>query len=209
MGAPSSLLHGARFWCQCKSLQRSLNPRTPRQDAVMQAGHPTTPCSRCKRGLTWSRAQMQSLGMQPRRPNRWRRRKRSPGAKSRMFIFTDTARLSGKLCYSSSPLHGSPGIPQPKHHFLPGAELTHICSMPWRAAPALRHLPEEETAPGPALLQEEVDGKEEDGHGDRVIEEPQDKDGVDAVGSAAHEEEHIRGHLGRGQRDTRAISSLS
>lgn len=52
------------------------------------------------------------------------------------------------------------------------------------------------------LLQEEVDGEEEDGHGDGVIKEPQDKDGVDAVGGAAHEEKNIRGDLA-GDRETR------
>lgn len=94
-------------------------------------GLPACRCSRCEQGPTWSRAQMQSLGIQPRRPNRWRRRKRSPGAKSRMFIFTDTARLSRKLRYRCGPPHGCPGS------LLPGAELAHACSTPWRAAPAL------------------------------------------------------------------------
>ena len=61
--------------------------------------------------------------------------------------------------------------------------------------PEPRPSPEEEAAPGPALLQEEVDGEEEDGHGNGVVKEPQDKDGVDAVGSAAHEEENIWGDL--------------
>ena len=41
------------------------------------------------------------------------------------------------------------------------------------------------------LLQEEVDGQEKDGHGHRVIEEAQDEDGVNAVGSTAHEEENV------------------
>lgn len=53
-------------------------------------------------GPTWSTAQMQSLGMQPKRPKRCRRRKSSPGAKRRTFIFTDTARLGGKWGYSTA-----------------------------------------------------------------------------------------------------------
>lgn len=56
---------------------------------------------------------MQSLGIQPRRPNRCRRRKRSPGAKSRMFIFTDTARLSRKLHYHCRPHTGAQAAPEP------------------------------------------------------------------------------------------------
>lgn len=55
--------------------------------------------------------------------------------------------------------------------------------------------PEQQAAPGPAVLQEEVDSEEEDGHGHGVVEEPQDEDGVDAVGGAAHEEEDVRGDL--------------
>lgn len=98
---------------------------------LLPVGLPALPSSQCEQGPTWSRAQMQSLGIQPRRPNRWRRRKRSPGAKSRMFIFTDTARLSGKLCYRCGPRHRCPGS------FLPAAELTHARSTWWRAAPAL------------------------------------------------------------------------
>lgn len=74
---------------------------------------------------------MQSLGIQPRRPNRWRRRKRSPGAKSRMFIFTDTARLSRKLRYCCGFLYGCPGS------LVPGAELVHTRTMPQRVAPTL------------------------------------------------------------------------
>lgn len=66
--------------------------------------------------------------------------------------------------------------------------------------------PEEEAAPGPALLQEEVDGEEEDGHGNGVIKEPQDKDGVDAVGGTAHEEENVWGDLA-GDRETRGWSA--
>lgn len=72
--------------------------------------------------------------------------------------------------------------------------------------PAPRPSPEEEAAPGPALLQEEVDGEEEDGHGDGVVKEPQDKDGVDAVGGATHEEENIRGDLAL-NRETRGQSA--
>ena len=99
----------------------------------MQAGQPPTPAdgSRCEQGPTWSRAQMQSLGIQPRRPNRWRRRKSSPGAKSRTFIFTDTARLSRKLHCCCSCQHRCPGSP------LPGAELVQARTVARRAAPGL------------------------------------------------------------------------
>lgn len=55
--------------------------------------------------------------------------------------------------------------------------------------------PEAEAAPGPVVLQEEVDSQEEDCHGNRVIKESQNEDGVDAVGGAAHEEENIGGNL--------------
>ncbi len=44
--------------------------------------------------LTWITAQRVSLGKVFHRPNSHRRRKRRPGAKSRTFIFTDTAKLS-------------------------------------------------------------------------------------------------------------------
>lgn len=44
--------------------------------------------------LTWITAQRVSLGKVFNRPNSHRRRKRRPGAKSRTFIFTDTAKLS-------------------------------------------------------------------------------------------------------------------
>lgn len=98
---------------------------------------PACPCGQCEQGPTWSRAQMQSLGIQPRRPNRCRRRKRSPGAKSRMFIFTDTARLSGKLHYHCGPPHGCPGSPRAERSHLPGAKLAHARRTPRRAAPAL------------------------------------------------------------------------
>ena len=55
--------------------------------------------------------------------------------------------------------------------------------------------PESDTAERPSVAQPQVDGQIEGDHCNGVVEEAQHKDGVDAVGRAAHEEIHVRGNL--------------
>lgn len=59
------------------------------------------------------------------------------------------------------------------------------------------HLPVNAAAQGPVTIQEEVDGHKQQHHGNGVIEQTQHKDGVDAVGGTAHEEEHVGRDLHR------------
>ena len=59
----------------------------------------------------------------------------------------------------------------------------------------------------PLSVCEESEGDVEEEHGHRVIEQPQDEDGVDAVGSAGEEEEEVgreaQGLDGVGRRERR------
>lgn len=57
------------------------------------------------------------------------------------------------------------------------------------------HLPINATTQGPVAINEEVDGSKQEHHCDRIIKESQHKDGVNAIRSAAHKEEHIRWNL--------------
>ena len=53
----------------------------------------------------------------------------------------------------------------------------------------------ENASNAPPTGDEQVHGAIQQRHGDRVVEQPQCVDGVDPVGGAAHEEQHIRRHL--------------
>lgn len=57
------------------------------------------------------------------------------------------------------------------------------------------HLPINATTQGPVAIDEEVDSSKQEHHCDRIIEESQHKDGVNAIRSAAHKKEHIRWNL--------------
>ena len=50
----------------------------------------------------------------------------------------------------------------------------------------------DQTAGQPATIKTQIDGHVQQQHGDRVVEQPKHVDGVDAVGSAAHEQEGER-----------------
>ena len=52
-------------------------------------------------------------------------------------------------------------------------------------------IPEDNTSSGPAISNEEQDGHIEEEHSQRVIEETENKDGVNPVGSATEEHQEI------------------
>ena len=70
-------------------------------------------------------------------------------------------------------------------------------------------MPVDEASGCPVIAEEEVDGGVEEEHGDRVVEQPQDVDGVNAVRRAAHEQQTVRWNLSKTRRNEwRAVCLL-